>query len=128
MTPPSDHALAALDAHAKKRSADVRARIDKALTALRRSGGPININAVAARAGVTRKTIYNHPDLREKIRAQATVTPAPDPTPTDNTIVSALRTQLTAKDAEIRRLRAEINDKDDLIASLYGRLDTSITP
>ena len=125
MTPPTDQAIAALNAHAQQRSADVRTRIEKALTAMRRSGATININAVAVRAGVTRKTIYNHPDLREKIRAHTTIAPPPEAAATDSSIVSALRAQLTANDAELHRLRAELRAKDVLIATLYGRLDTA---
>ncbi|GAC78409.1 hypothetical protein SAMN04488550_2391 [Gordonia malaquae] len=125
MTPPTDQAIAALNAHARQRSADVRTRIEKALTAMRRSGATININAVAVRAGVTRKTIYNHPDLWEKIRAHTTIAPPPEAAATDSSIVSALRAQLTANDAELHRLRAELRAKDVLIATLYGRLDTA---
>lgn len=123
MTPPSEQALAALHAHAQQRSADARTRIEKALTAMRRTGVPININSVAVRAHVTRKTIYNHPDLREKIRTHSTIAAPPEPATTDSTIVSALRAQLTSRDNEITRLRAELRAKDTLIATLYGRLD-----
>ncbi|ORA85871.1 hypothetical protein BST32_24940, partial [Mycobacteroides abscessus subsp. massiliense] len=54
--------------HAKARSADARARIDKAISDLRRQHAPINVNAVARAAGVTRKTIYRNPEQLARIR------------------------------------------------------------
>lgn len=128
MSPSSPQAIAALTASAQQRSADARARIDKALRDLRRSGTAININAVARRSGVSRATIYKHHDLRAKIEAHAvTASPPPPATVTENAIMSALRAQLTAKDREIQQLRTELKARDSLITALYGKLDTYIT-
>ncbi|MEC4841339.1 hypothetical protein R2325_05870 [Mycobacteroides chelonae] len=63
--------------HAKARSADARARIDKAIRDLRRQHAPININAVARAAGVTRKTIYRNPEQLARIRAHNPFAPPP---------------------------------------------------
>ena len=68
MTTPAS-AIEGLRSHAEQRSRDARAAIEKAIRDLRRQGKRINVNSVAHRAGVNRKTIYNHPDLRERIRA-----------------------------------------------------------
>lgn len=126
MTPPSEQATAALAENARARSEDARQRISRALNALRRSGKPISIKTVAERAGVSRKTIYQHADLREQIRAHAnTRPPTPEPAATDNSIISALRAQLTATEFEVKKLKDEVKEEDSLIATLYGQLDSA---
>ncbi|WP_277830407.1 hypothetical protein [Speluncibacter jeojiensis] len=86
----------------------------------------ININVIAQRAKVSRKTIYKHHDLLARIRAHtrtATAIPA-SASGGDNAIVAALRAQLTHKEAEIRSLNATLRERDSTIARLYGRLDS----
>lgn len=77
ITPLADvpSATEALARHAKARSVDARRRIDKAIRELRRQQSPINVNAVARTAGVTRQTIYRHKDLLARIRACAALSP-----------------------------------------------------
>jgi hypothetical protein len=41
----------------------------------------------------------------------------------ENSIIAALRTQLAAKDDEIRKLRTHLREHETTIALLYGRLD-----
>ncbi|MDS1112716.1 DUF6262 family protein [Gordonia westfalica] len=125
MTPPSDKAVKALNAHARQRSADARRRVQRALRDMIASGATINVNTVAIRAKVARKTIYANPDLREKIQAHSRITAVPDSAPgtEDNSIVSALRAQLTAKDSELRELKNALQQRDNTIAILYGRLE-----
>ena len=65
----NDASIAALRTHTQQRSNDVRRRIDQALRDLRRKGAAVNVAAVAARAGVTRKAVYSHPELLARIRA-----------------------------------------------------------
>ncbi len=84
--------------------------IEKALRELRKQGAAINVNTVAQRAQVTRKTIYHHKDLLARIRAHTQLAPAP--TPDDrgsNNIVAALRIALSAKDNEIAALTPPTN-------------------
>lgn len=98
---PSGQSVNALRAHAQQGCADARRHIDKALRDLRKQNTAINVNTVAHRAGVTRKTIYHHKDPLARIRAHtqlAPVTAADDGRP--NGIIAALRVQLTAKDKE----------------------------
>jgi len=93
---------------------------------LRKTNAAINISTVAARAGVQRKTIYKHRDpvaVIDQYRGH----PAPaDTTPTShqNTIIAALRTQLAAKDNEIKTQPAKLREHESLIALLYGQLDS----
>ena len=128
-TPPSEKAVKALAAHAHQRSMDSRRRIQRALRDLRSKNATINVNTVAKKAKVSRKTIYGHPDLRAQIQAHAQITPAPEPSGTlEDSIITALRSQLTAKDTEISRLRAEIRRQETVIATLYGALDHQTPP
>jgi hypothetical protein len=61
--PPSDKALKGLAKHRDAVAKDKRRAIEKAIHHLRRTNAAINIAAVAARAGVQRKTVYKHRDL-----------------------------------------------------------------
>lgn len=125
MRTPSDKAVKALAADAHQRSLDARRRIQRALRDLRKQNQTININTIAKRAKVSRKTIYSHPDLRDQIRAHAQIRPAPEQTdPIETSIVTALRSQLSAKEAEIKQLRAEIRTQKATIATLYGALES----
>ncbi len=60
--------LTALEASARKRSADVEARIDRALKKMRKQGLDINVSSLARHAGVSRSVIHRRPQLREQIR------------------------------------------------------------
>lgn len=111
--------------HAQQRSDDARRRIDKAIRDLRKRGEPINVNAVARTARVTRKTIYAHSDLLERIRAHtplhlaAPTPPAPD---SQNSIVAALRRQLTTQQTQLANLKAELKAREDALAAAHGEI------
>ncbi|MEC4836002.1 transposase [Mycobacteroides chelonae] len=127
--PPSDNARQALAAYRAGVSAAKRRDIEKAIRHLRKTGAAINVAAVAARAGVQRKTIYKHPDLIAAIDQYRRRTPTSD-TDTDtaqggrtNTIIDALRKQLATKDNEISALRQQLAEHAATIALLYGELD-----
>lgn len=125
--PPSDKAREGLAAYRAGVSAAKRRDIEKAIRHLRKTGGAINVAAVAARAGVQRKTIYKHPDLIAAIdqyrrRAPTNDTVAGTESHT-NTIIDALRKQLATKDNEISALRQQLAEHAATIALLYGELD-----
>ncbi|MCB0939143.1 MAG: hypothetical protein E6Q56_10675 [Mycobacterium sp.] len=124
----NDASIAALRSYTKQRSDDVRQRIEGALRDLRRRGAAVNVAAVANRAGVTRKAVYAHPDLLARIRAHSRLAPAPEnPDQPSNSIIDALRRQITTKEAEITKLRAKITQQNTTIATLYGQLEQSQT-
>lgn len=113
--------------HAQQRSAEVRRRIEKAIRELRKRNEPINVNAVARTAAVTRKTIYAHPDLLERIRAHTplrVLAPAPAVRPPEahNSIVAALRRQLTTQQTQLAKLKAELKARDDALAAAHGEI------
>lgn len=129
MTPRSTEGLLA---STKRRKAETRAKIRKALRDMKKKGLPININAVANYAHVARKTIYNHPDLEEEIRAAATTAaprsaePAADTAPGHSTITAALRDQLRSQkhhyDADITALKSQIKQLQQELATAHGEL------
>ncbi|ANA97153.1 Putative transposase/integrase [Mycolicibacterium phlei] len=90
--------------HAQQRCDEARRRIDKAIRNLRKHGEPINVNAVARTAKVTRKTIYAHPDLLEVIRAQT------------------LRRQLATQQTHLSKLRTELKARDEALAAAHGEI------
>ena len=115
----NDASVAALRTHTQQRSNDVRRRIDQALRDLRRKGAAVNVAAVAARAGVTRKAVYSHPELLARIRAHTHLAPAPEGAgQRSNSIIDALRRQLVAKDTEIAKLRAQLRERNNTVATL----------
>lgn len=127
--PPSDKAREGLAAYRAGVSAAKRRDIEKAIRHLRKTGAAINVAAVAARAGVQRKTIYKHPDLIAAINQYRHHAPAADTAPEDrtNTIIDALRKQLATKDNEISALRQQLAEHTATIALLYGELDRATT-
>ena len=65
-----------------------------------------------------------HPDLLARIRADSRLTPAPEDTGQgSNSIIDALPRQLAAKDTEITKLRAQVRERNNAIANLYGQLE-----
>ena len=130
MTRP-EPAVEGLRRHARQRSDDARAAIEQAIRELRRHHQDVNVNAVARVAGVSRKTIYKHTDLLEKIRnhrRQPRIVRS-EPTPVaggHNPIVAALRNELANQkahyDDEIARLKVQLRQRDDELAAVHGEL------
>ena len=130
MTRP-EPAVEGLRRHAQQRSDDARAAIEQAIRELRRRRQEINVNAVARCAGVSRKTVYKHTDLLEKIRnhrRQPRAVPA-EPTPVaggHNPIVAALRNEIAAQktryEAEIARLKAQLRQREAELAAAHGEM------
>ncbi|MHA7658409.1 DUF6262 family protein [Mycobacterium sp. ML2] len=119
-----------LAAARERRRIEARSKIKKALREMVRAGLVINPNAVARYAKVARKTIYNHKDLLDEIRA-ATTTPRPqiaDPTPAGagSSIDAGLRQQLRIQkrqyDTDVAKLRAQIKDLHQQLAVAHGEI------
>lgn len=126
----SKASLQALEASSRRRRADVDTRIDRALKTMRKRGTDINISSVAREAGVSRSVIHRRHDLRQQIEAlhnARTVNPVPDDAPppatdSDNSIIAALRIRLKAREAKITELKAQLRERDHIIATLHGEL------
>ncbi|ORW08174.1 transposase [Mycobacterium kyorinense] len=120
-----------LRASAEKRRQEARAKIKKALREMKKKGLTINPNAVARHADVARKTIYNHRDLLNEVRAAQTA-PRPTPTPLqaptsgETSITTALRDQLRAQKAryetDTAALKSTIKQLQGELAATHGEL------
>lgn len=100
-----------LKAHSETKSAETETKVNAAIDRLKQGKRLINFNTIAAEAGVSKATLYNHPRLRERIaslRMMQKQSQQP-PVPVENTdTVKLLR-------AEVRRLK---KDKENLILQL----------
>jgi hypothetical protein len=98
-----------LIAHAKLRTEQTRQHVDQVIALLLRENKPINFNAVATAAGVTKAYLYSQSSLRERIEAlrqQHTKTQyrsIPSQGHTDASKVMLL----AAKDCRIKQLEEE---------------------
>ena len=86
-----------------KRKAMTQEKVDKAIQRLIKAQKAINFNSVASESGVTKKTLYDNKDIRERIeilRHQQSQVPTP---------------------AQVKRERND-NNKDAIIASLKRKI------
>jgi hypothetical protein len=98
-----------LAVHAKLRAEHKQQQVDQAIGKLLRENKPINFNAVATAAGVTKAYLYNHPELRDRIetlRASQMTHITPRRTLSERTEGSR-EVLLVAKDRRIKELEAE---------------------
>jgi CHAT domain-containing protein len=87
----------------KSRKASTYQKVDEAIKRLIRAYQSINFNSVASEAGVAKATLYNNPELRDRIETLRQQQAQP-PTP-----------------KQIKR-EMDDNNKDALIASLQRRI------
>lgn|GEM_PF-2179177 len=123
---------AGLRASAEKRRAEARSKIRKALREMKKKGLTINPNTVAKYAQVARKTIYNHPDLLQEIKAAQSAirptltTPATSGNSSDTSITAALRGQLriqkTRYETDTAALRSKVKQLQEELAAAHGEL------
>ncbi|MCT4593577.1 MAG: DUF6262 family protein [Anaeromicrobium sp.] len=86
-----------------RRKAITQEKVDKAIQRLIKAQKPINFNSVANESGVTKSTLYNNPDIKERIqglRLQQSKVPTP---------------------SQVKREMDE-NNKDAIIASLKRKI------
>ncbi|NFS22099.1 DUF6262 family protein [Clostridium botulinum] len=86
-----------------KRKAITQDKVDKAIQRLIKARKPINFNSVANESGVTKKTLYDNKDIRERIetlRHQQSQVPTP---------------------SQVKR-EMDDNNKDAIIASLKRKI------
>jgi Family of unknown function (DUF6262) len=112
-----------LEAAARRKSEEARARAGKALRELDQQGRPITFQAVARQASVSRQWLYQQPELRteiERLRAvqrdRASLLPA-----TERSTEASLRQRVQTLLDENRRLRQELDELRHELALAYGR-------
>ena len=124
--PPGEKAKQGLARYRDTVATAKRRDIDKALRDLRKANAAITVAAVAARAGVSRKTVYKHKDVIATIdqyRNTFSTSSMDAPTDREPAVIAALRRKIAACQAENKELRSVIADQRHTIELLYGQLD-----
>lgn len=114
----SDSQIAGIKAHAEAKNKETLDKVNKAIDKLKRKGKPINFETVSKEAGVSRATLYNNDQLKERIlslRAIAKSSPLDD-------IVAVKKDKIQLQDEKIVTLREQVKkleqDKKKLVAQL----------
>jgi hypothetical protein len=120
MADPAAHLARLRRADSQAKTARVRA----ALQALAAAGQPPGISLLARRAGVSRRFIYDHPELRAEIAhqaAQAASQHAGAVTASAAVTTASLRADLENAKARNRRLEAELTALRRRLGEVIGR-------
>jgi hypothetical protein len=114
----SDNQVAGIKAHAEAKNKDTINKVDKAIDKLKRKGSPINFETVTKEAGVSRATLYNNVQLKERIlslRAISKLSPSGDVIAVGKDKVQLLNEKIKALREKVKELE---NDKNKLIVQL----------
>ncbi|MBA3264742.1 MAG: hypothetical protein H0T69_20185 [Thermoleophilaceae bacterium] len=101
-----------------------RERVAAAVDARAATGQELSIAAIARHAGVSRKFIYTHPDLRAQIeqRARQATAPAGARAAADGHVtVASLRADLANAKAHNHRLRQQLRTLEQRLSEVLGR-------
>ncbi|OAA83668.1 DUF6262 family protein [Clostridium ljungdahlii] len=111
-----------------KRKAITQEKVDKAIQRLVKAQKPINFNSVASESGVTKKTLYDNIDIRERIetlRHQQSQVPTPSQVKRkmdDNNkdaIIASLKRKIKRLEEENKELKEQVKVN---YADIYKRL------
>ena len=103
----SDSQVAGIKAHAEAKNKATIDKVNKAIDKLKRKGKPINFETVYKEAGVSRATLYNNPQLKERILSLRAISKA---SPLDD-VVAVKKDKLQLKDDKISALREQIKKR-----------------
>jgi len=120
MADPADHLARLRRAGSQAKTARVRAALD----ALAAAGEPPGISLLARRAGVSRRFIYDHPELRAEITHQAAQVAgrhAGAVTASAAVTAASLRAGLENAKARNRRLEADLTALRRRLGEVIGR-------
>jgi len=113
-----DCQVAGIKAHAEAKNEETLDKVNKAIDKLKRKNKPINFETVAKEAEVSRATLYNNAQLKERIlslRAISRLSPLDD-------VVTIKKDKIQLKDDKIATLRKQVkrleDDKKKLIVQL----------
>ena len=113
-----------LATHARQRAEHKQQQVDQTIGKLLRENKPINFNAVATGAGVTKAYLYTHPELRDRIetlRASQMNTITHRRTLSERTEGSC-EVLLAAKDRRIKELAQENQRLKEELKMALGKL------
>lgn len=111
-----------------KRKAMTQEKIDKAIQRLIKAQKPINFNSVANESGVTKKTLYDNEDIRERIetlRHQQSQVPTPSQVKREmndnnkDAIIASLKRKIKRLEEENKELKEQLKVN---YADLYKQL------
>ena len=100
-----------------KRKAITQEKVDKAIQRLIKVQKPINFNSVSSESGVTKKTLYDNKDIRERIetlRYQQSQVPTPSQVKREmdennkDAIIASLKRKIKRLEEENKELREQI--------------------
>ena len=119
----SDSQIAGIKAHAEAKNKATIDKVNKAIDKLKRKRKPINLETVCKEAGVSRATLYNNPQLKERILSLRAISKA---SPLDDVVAvklqlkddkfSALREQIKKLEDEKKKLIEQLVDYEELKA------------
>ncbi|WFD11743.1 DUF6262 family protein [Tepidibacter hydrothermalis] len=101
----------------KKRKAITQEKVDKAIQRLIKAQKPINFNSVANESGLTKATLYNNKDIRERIetlRHQQSQVPTPSQVKREmdennkDAIIASLKRKIKRLEEENKELREKV--------------------
>ncbi|MGL5677983.1 MAG: DUF6262 family protein [Cellulosilyticaceae bacterium] len=114
----SDKQVAGIKAHAEQRNKETLEKVNRAIDKLKRKKQPINFETVAKESGVTRSTLYNNAQLKERILSLRAISKA---SPLDN-VIAIPKDKVQLQEEKITTLRERVKqleeDKKKLIAQL----------
>ena len=114
----SEKQLAGIKAHAEAKNRATIEKVNKAIDRLKRKKKPINFETVCKESGVTRATLYNNPQLKERILSLRAISKA---SPLDD-VIAVKKDKMQLKDDKIAALRERVkkleDDKKKLIVQL----------
>jgi hypothetical protein len=114
----SDSQVAGLRAHAESKNKETLEKVNKSIDKLKRQGKPVNFETVSKEANVSRATLYNNDQLKERIlslRAISKLSPLED-------VVTAKKDKIQLQNEKVVTLREQVKkleqDKKKLIVQL----------
>ncbi len=100
-----------------KRKAITQDKVDKAIQRLIKTQKPINFNSVASESGVTKKTLYDNKDIRERIetlRHQQLQVPTPSQVKREmndnnkDALIESLKRKIKRLEEENKKLKEQV--------------------
>lgn len=114
----SDKQIAGIKAHAEQRNKETLEKVNTAIDKLKRKKTPINFETVSRESGVTRSTLYNNAQLKERILSLRAISKS---SPLDN-VIAIKKDKLQLQEEKIATLRERVKqleeDKKKLIVQL----------
>lgn len=104
-----------LNAIYAKKSANTHKRVDEAITALMKAGKAINFNSVAKISGLSKTTLYNNMDIRNRIsslslsaKSESSMQKRMLSDNNKDSVIDALKRKISTLEAENKALKTQL--------------------